>query len=114
MNLNGIGFNKHKFLTLYTRNYSPHKDLQYMEPYLSQGPELGAPSPAACDLMFITEADLMCLGDTDCQLAAQRSIALLRRSQIREEECQCCKSPCIAHHFLHTPLPVPIPATASR
>jgi hypothetical protein len=112
MNFNGIQFNNSS--TLYTRNYSPHKELPYKKPYLPQGPELGAPSPAACDLMFITEADLMCLGDADCQLAAQRSIQLLRRSQIREEECQCCKSPCVAHHFLHTPLPVPIPAASSR
>lgn len=78
------------------------------------GPELGAPSPAACDLMFITEADLMCLGDADCQQAAQRSIALLRRTQSREEEWQCWRSPCIAHHFLRTPLPVPVPAASSR
>lgn len=85
-----------------------------MEPYLPQGPELGAPSPAACDLMFITEADLICLGDEDCQLAARRSIAPLRRSQIHEEESQCCKSPSIVHHFLHAPLPVPIPAASSR
>ncbi|PNF33138.1 hypothetical protein B7P43_G14517 [Cryptotermes secundus] len=78
------------------------------------GPELGAPSPAACDLMFITEADLICLGDAGCQQAAQRSIALLRRTQDREEDWQCWRSPCIAHHFLHTPLPVPIPVASSR
>lgn len=99
----------------YTLGIIPHmNDLQYMEPYLPQGPELGAPSPAACDLMFMTEADLMCLGDADCQLIARRSIAPLRRIQMHEEERQCRKSPCIIHHFLHIPLPVPNPATSSR
>ncbi|XP_069673840.1 uncharacterized protein [Periplaneta americana] len=78
------------------------------------GPELGAPSPTACDLMFITEADSMCLGDADCQTAARRSVAVLRRGRGHEEEGQCWRSPCIAHHFLHTPLTVPLPAATGR
>ena len=81
---------------------------------LFQGPELGAPSPAACDLMFITEAEILCRDDEECRLAARRNVAVLRRSEDQSEAGQCWRSPCIANYFLQSPVPAPLPASSSR
>nr|UGX04255.1 PNPL1 [Locusta migratoria] len=73
------------------------------------GPEVGAPTSSACDLMFITEADSVCEEEIKCQRMSHRILTLLHRghplgiSGISTDHCS--NDSCLAQYFLTSPLP---------
>ncbi|XP_049787714.1 uncharacterized protein LOC126191042 [Schistocerca cancellata] len=73
------------------------------------GPEVGAPSSSACDLMFITEADSICEEEIKCQRMSHRILTLLHRGHpmgitgISTDHCS--NESCLAQYFLTSPLP---------